>query len=43
MIAGGGDGPTEHILHPLDRAAPVNLTKTAQLHPRWEDIPKVKT
>ena len=21
MIAGGGDGPTEHILHPLDRAA----------------------
>ena len=21
MVAGGGDGPTEHILHPLDRAA----------------------
>ena len=31
MVAGGGDGPTEHILHPLDRAALLAVYKRAEV------------
>ena len=46
MVAGGGDGPTEHILHPLDRAAllavysrvePGGTPDAIDLAGRWAD------